>query len=147
MVFPLIIQLVSATSRAAATDGSINIFHGGYLPALEQVIAAASHHGLKILDIENMSGHCEDTLKKRRRAFFANVATVRTHYDERFIRVWELYVAGCECFFGHKLVWYFSCSLATIIQPRYWGDFTSRKKKIVFGIYCARRFFLATHPS
>ena len=32
-------------------------FLGGYLPALEQVTAATSQQGLKILDIEIMSGH------------------------------------------------------------------------------------------
>ena len=69
------------------------------MPALEQVTATASQQGLKILDIEIMSGHCEETLKHWRRAFFANIAMVRRHNDERFIRMWECYLAGCECFF------------------------------------------------
>ncbi|MGB1758940.1 MAG: class I SAM-dependent methyltransferase, partial [Candidatus Puniceispirillaceae bacterium] len=53
------------------------MFPGGYLPALEQVTAAASQQGLKILDIEIMNGHYEEMLKHWRRAFFANIATIR----------------------------------------------------------------------
>ncbi len=80
---------MSAARPAAVTDGSIdkNMFPGGYLPALDQVTAAASQQGLKILDIEIMSGHYEETLKHWRRAFFANIVMVRRHYDERFIRM------------------------------------------------------------
>ena len=38
-------------------------------------------------------------LKHRRHPFFANIAMVRRHYDARFIRMWEFYLTGCECFF------------------------------------------------
>lgn len=46
-----------------------------------------------------MSGHYEETLKQWRQAFFKNCASVRQHYDDWFIRMWEFYLAGCEYFF------------------------------------------------
>ena len=78
---------VSGTPRRCNRWINKYIFPDGYLPALDQVTAAASQQGLKILDIEIMSGHYEETLKHWRRAFFANIAMVRRHYDERFIRM------------------------------------------------------------
>ncbi len=90
---------VSGTPRRCNRWIKKYIFPGGYLPPLEQVTAAASQQGLKILDIEVMSGHYEERLKHWRRAFFANIAMVRRYSDERFIRMWEFYLAGCECFF------------------------------------------------
>ena len=78
---------VSGTPRRCNRWINKYIFPGEYLPVLEQVTAAASQQGLKILDIEIMSGHYEETLKHWRRAFFANIAMVRRHYDECFIRM------------------------------------------------------------
>jgi len=75
------------------------IFPGGYLPSLEQMTAAASKQGLKIIDIEVMTGHYEKTLQKWRHAFFKNISNVQNHYDEKFIRMWEFYLVGCEYFF------------------------------------------------
>jgi cyclopropane-fatty-acyl-phospholipid synthase len=82
-----------------SVDQQIYFFPGGYLPTLEQVSAAAIRHGLKITDVEIMSGHYEETLKQWRQAFFKNCASVRQYDDDRFIRMWEFYLAGCEYFF------------------------------------------------
>ena len=60
---------------------------------------AAGREGLKILDIEIMRGHSTETLKQWRQASRQNIATVRQDYDERFIRMWEFYLIGCEYFF------------------------------------------------
>jgi len=48
---------VSGTPRRYNRWINKYIFPGGYLPALEQVTAAASQQGLKNLDIEITSGH------------------------------------------------------------------------------------------
>jgi cyclopropane-fatty-acyl-phospholipid synthase len=60
---------------------------------------AAGQKGLKILDIEIMRGHYAETLQHWHRSFRENIAAVREEYDERFIRMWEFYLAGCEYFF------------------------------------------------
>ena len=53
----------------------------------------------KILDIEIMRGYYAETLNQWRQAFRQNIATVSQDYDERFIRMWESYLIGCEYFF------------------------------------------------
>ena len=96
-----LVHSIAVSQRPRRCNRWINkyIFPGGYLPSLEQVSAAAIRHGLKITDVEIMSGHYEETLKQWRQAFFKNCASVRQHYDDRFIRMWEFYLAGCEYFF------------------------------------------------
>ena len=96
-----LVHSIAVSQRPRRCNRWINkyIFPGGYLPSLEQVSAAATRQGLKITDVEIMSGHYEETLKQWRQAFFKNCASVRQHYDDRFIRMWEFYLAGCEYFF------------------------------------------------
>ena len=88
------------------------IFPGGYLPSLEQMTGAAGRQGLKILDMEIMRGHYAETLKQWRQAFRQNIAKVRQDYDERFIRMWEFYLIGCEYFFRYQDGMVFQMQLA-----------------------------------
>ena len=139
---------VSGTPRRCNRWINKYIFPGGYLPALEQVTAAASQQGLKILDIEIMSGHYEETLKHWRRAFFANIAMVRRHYDERFIRMWEFYLAGCECFFRSQAGMVLQLQLghdytATPLGRRY----IAKTEDSYRDILCKTNFFGNTPPS
>ena len=55
--------------------------------------------GLKILDMEIMRGHYAETLKQWQQASLRNIETVHQDYDERFTRMWEFYLIGCEYFF------------------------------------------------
>ena len=75
------------------------IFPGGYTPALSEAVAAIEQEGLWITDIEILRLHYADTLKEWRRRFQANRAEVARLYDERFCRMWEFYLAGCEVSF------------------------------------------------
>ena len=75
------------------------IFPGGYLPSTQQLVGTAEAHGLKILDVEIMRGHYAETLRHWRVRFLAQRDQVAALYDERFIRMWEFYLVGCEYFF------------------------------------------------
>ena len=55
--------------------------------------------GLKILDMEIIRGHYAETLLHWRVRFLRNRDQITTLYDERFVRMWEFYLAGCEYFF------------------------------------------------
>ena len=66
--------------------------------SLEQVNAAANLRGLKISNVGIMSAHYEKTLEQCSQ-HFKNFASVRQHYDDRFIHIWEFYLTGCEYFF------------------------------------------------
>jgi cyclopropane-fatty-acyl-phospholipid synthase len=77
------------------------IFPGGYVPALSEIVPAVERAGLYVTDIEVLRLHYAETLKAWRQRFNANGRRVAEIYDERFCRMWEFYLAGCEAGFRH----------------------------------------------
>ncbi|HXV23287.1 MAG TPA: cyclopropane-fatty-acyl-phospholipid synthase family protein [Alphaproteobacteria bacterium] len=75
------------------------IFPGGYTPALSEALIAIERVGLFITDIEILRLHYAETLSHWRRRFEANRERIRAIYDERFCRMWEFYLIGCEIAF------------------------------------------------
>jgi len=72
------------------------IFPGGYSPALSETLAAVEKAGLWVTDIEILRLHYAETLRHWHDRFLANRDKVRALYDERFCRMWEFYLVGCE---------------------------------------------------
>ncbi len=80
------------------------IFPGGYAPALSEVVPEVERARLWITDIEILRLHYAETLRAWRHRFEANRARISTLYDERFCRMWEMYLVGAELAFrrdGH----------------------------------------------
>ncbi|MFI5000197.1 MAG: class I SAM-dependent methyltransferase [Reyranellales bacterium] len=79
------------------------IFPGGYTPALSEVLAAIEKVGLWVTDVEVLRLHYAETLQHWRRRFLANREAIKqtAGYDERFCRMWEFYLAGCEVAFRY----------------------------------------------
>ncbi len=77
------------------------IFPGGYVPALSEVMPAIERNRLLATDIEILRLHYADTLKAWLRRFHDNRDKIAKIYDERFCRMWEFYLAGCEMSFRH----------------------------------------------
>jgi cyclopropane-fatty-acyl-phospholipid synthase len=77
------------------------IFPGGYIPALSEMIAAIEDAGLWITDIEVKRLHYAETLKHWRERFIANWGEVAELYDERFCRMWEVYLVLSELSFRY----------------------------------------------
>jgi cyclopropane-fatty-acyl-phospholipid synthase len=75
------------------------IFPGGYTPALSEVLGAIERVGLWVTDIEILRLHYADTLRHWRQRFDSNRARIADIYDERFCRMWEFYLIGCEIAF------------------------------------------------
>ena len=75
------------------------IFPGGYIPALSEILPVIERSRLCVTDIEVLRLHYAETLKAWRSRFQANRARVADIYDERFCRMWEFYLAGCEANF------------------------------------------------
>ena len=80
------------------------IFPGGYLPALSQLARAIEHEGLWLTDLENLRRHYAETLQRWHWRFAGNRQRVAEIYGERFCRMWELYLLGCEAVFRHGQV-------------------------------------------
>ncbi|MBX7145769.1 MAG: cyclopropane-fatty-acyl-phospholipid synthase family protein [Alphaproteobacteria bacterium] len=75
------------------------IFPGGYTPSLSEVTAAIERQNLFITDIEIWRLHYAKTLHHWRERFHNQWDTVKSMYDERFCRMWDFYLAGCEASF------------------------------------------------
>jgi cyclopropane-fatty-acyl-phospholipid synthase len=78
------------------------IFPGGYIPALSEVLRAVEHAGLRVTDIEMLRLHYAETLKAWRERFLAHREEVERLYDQRFVRMWEFYLAASEMSFRHS---------------------------------------------
>jgi cyclopropane-fatty-acyl-phospholipid synthase len=77
------------------------IFPGSYTPALSEVLPAVERAGLVVTDIEILRLHYAETLRCWREQFLARRSEACALYDERFCRMWEFYLAACECGFRH----------------------------------------------
>ena len=75
------------------------IFPGGYIPALSEVFPAIERAGLLVSDVEILRYHYADTLKAWRERFLARRDEAVRLYDERFVRMWEFYLASSEMSF------------------------------------------------
>jgi cyclopropane-fatty-acyl-phospholipid synthase len=75
------------------------IFPGGHLPDLGSILINTTSQGLNFIDCENMRMHYTKTLEKWCQRFEENEATIRSMFDDRFIRMWKLYLVGCSALF------------------------------------------------
>jgi cyclopropane-fatty-acyl-phospholipid synthase len=78
------------------------IFPGGYIPALSEVVPAIEHAGLLIADIEILRLHYAETCRAWRERFIAHREGAGRLYDERFVRMWEFYLAASEMAFREQ---------------------------------------------
>lgn len=77
------------------------IFPGGYAPSLSEAIASVEYSGLWLLDCEIWRCHYAHTLRHWRERFDWHRAEVAGLMEERFCRMWELYLSACECAFAY----------------------------------------------
>ncbi len=88
------------------------IFPGGYTPALSEVLSAVERVGLWVTDIEILRLHYAETLQHWRDRFDSNRERIRAIYDDRFCRMWEFYLVGCEIAFRRLNQMVFQIQLA-----------------------------------
>lgn len=80
------------------------IFPGAYLPSPSQLTGAIEHSYLWLTDVENLRIHYAKTLGCWYQRFMANRSKIEGLYDERFCRMWELYLLGCEMVFKDQYI-------------------------------------------
>lgn len=84
-----------------------HVFPGGWIPSLAQTLAAMERAGLEVIDIENLRRHYALTLDAWGERFDRNWEKIQAldprKFDERFRRVWRVYLYGCaEMFRSQK---------------------------------------------
>ena len=87
------------------------IFPNGHIPCLSETLRAIEKSGLLVKDIEILTYHYADTLKHWRERFHANRDKVLELYDERFFRMWDLYLATSEVSFRHGKLYNFQIQI------------------------------------
>lgn len=68
------------------------IFPGGYLPVLNEITYHLGVAGFSMLDIENLRLHYAMTLERWAERFEQQVEKIREMFDERFVRMWRLFM-------------------------------------------------------
>jgi cyclopropane-fatty-acyl-phospholipid synthase len=88
------------------------IFPGGYIPALSEILPAIQRARLVVTDVEVLQFHYAETLKAWRQRFLAHREEVERLYDERFVRMWEFYLASSEMAFRESDMVVFQIQMA-----------------------------------
>jgi cyclopropane-fatty-acyl-phospholipid synthase len=78
------------------------IFPGGYIPALSEVLPAIERAGLLVTDVEILRLHYAETLRAWRERFLAHREEAKRIYDQRFVRMWQFYLAAAEMAFREQ---------------------------------------------
>jgi cyclopropane-fatty-acyl-phospholipid synthase len=108
----MLLQAITIDDRAYEVEKAgrsfINtyIFPGGCLPSMEVIrrsVARASD--LRVAHLEDITAHYATTLERWRERFTAAAEHVaELGYDERFRRLWELYLSWCEGGFRERRI-------------------------------------------
>ena len=117
------------------------IFPGAYTPTLAEQMPHIEQAKLLVADVEILRIHYADTLKRWREAFNDNMDEVRAMYDDRFCRMWDFYLTGCELAFRYDSLMVFQIQLSKKIdtvpltrdyisefEHQYWGRLTDRPR-------------------
>jgi cyclopropane-fatty-acyl-phospholipid synthase len=75
-----------------------HVFPGSFIPSVNAMLAAKTRASdLALVSLEDFGDSYARTLEAWRKRFIARLAEVRAlGFDERFIRLWEFYLAYCE---------------------------------------------------
>ncbi|MHB1059627.1 MAG: class I SAM-dependent methyltransferase [Rhodanobacter sp.] len=83
-----------------------HVFPGSFIPSINTLLAAKTRAGdLALTQLEDFGHSYALTLKAWRERFMAQLPQVRAQgFDERFIRMWEFYLAYCEGGFRERSI-------------------------------------------
>lgn len=80
------------------------IFPGGVIPSLREIIHIAGEQQFYTVGVESLRRHYNKTLLCWNRNFQAHREEVVKMFDERFARMWELYLCACAATFHNGVI-------------------------------------------
>lgn len=80
------------------------IFPGGVVPSLREMLYLAGEMGFYTLDVESLRRHYSRTLLHWNENFQRHRTEVVDMFDERFARMWELYLCACAATFMDGII-------------------------------------------
>jgi cyclopropane-fatty-acyl-phospholipid synthase len=102
-------------SRAQRMNAWIEryIFPGAYIPSLQEMMSMFEPQNFAILDVENIRLHYAKTLEHWLDRFEKAADRIEAMFDERFVRMWRLYLASSKGAFRAG-----SCHLYQVVFSR-----------------------------
>ncbi|MCC6126220.1 MAG: class I SAM-dependent methyltransferase [Pirellulales bacterium] len=76
------------------------IFPGGHLPTLREFMEIVEPWNFSVADVENLRLHYAKTLECWLARFEASAENIRRMFDDRFVRMWRLYLTGSAAAFA-----------------------------------------------
>jgi cyclopropane-fatty-acyl-phospholipid synthase len=109
----MVLHSIGRSEGASVTNPWIAkyIFPGGYIPSLSEVLPKIEKARLLVTDIEILRLHYAETLRHWRERFIAHREEVERIYDQRFVRMWEFYLASSEMAFREQNLMVFQIQL------------------------------------
>ncbi|KEH97385.1 SAM-dependent methyltransferase [Clostridium botulinum C/D str. BKT12695] len=80
------------------------IFPGGYIPSIRELVYNMAENNLHLVDVESLRLHYSKTLECWSKNFENNLDKVRNMKDEKFIRMWRLYLNACAASFHYGVI-------------------------------------------
>lgn len=80
------------------------IFPGGTLPTLREIVHHSFDYNYYILDVESLRCHYAKTLLYWNDNFQLHKDEIQKMFDERFVRMWELYLCSCAASFNNGMI-------------------------------------------
>ena len=99
-----LLHTIGSVDAPAAPNKFINkyIFPGGVVPSFPEIINPIQKTGLIVADSETLIRHYDKTLESWLERFLKKRSLVKDLFDERFVKMWEFYLASCAAAFKHR---------------------------------------------
>ena len=109
---PMLLQAITIDDRAYAVEKASRtfirtyVFPGGCLPSLEVISKCiAKRTDMRTIHLEDLTPHYAETLRRWRENFEAATDELAAlGYDERFRRLWRMYLSYCEAGFAERRI-------------------------------------------
>jgi cyclopropane-fatty-acyl-phospholipid synthase len=121
----MLLQAITIDDRAYEVEKASRsfireyIFPGGCLPSMEVIMRnVARRTDLQAVGLEDITPSYVETLRRWRHNFLAHSDQLaRLGYDERFQRIWTLYLAYCEAGFAERRI----CDVQLLLAKPQWA--------------------------
>ena len=120
----MLLQAITVDDRAYEVEKAsrsfirTHIFPGGCLPSLAVIArCVAQRTDMRTIEVRDLTPHYAETLRRWRVNFEAATACLEDlGYDERFRRLWRMYLAYCEAGFTERRI---GVTQITLAKPRW----------------------------
>ena len=99
-----LLHTIGVVDKPSPPNKFINkyIFPGGVCPSFSQIIEPIEKTGLIVADTETLIRHYDKTLEKWLERFLDKRNLVKDLFDEKFVKMWEFYLASCAAAFRYR---------------------------------------------